>query len=271
MLTSIAQPTEIPLAPILEKLQKTLAQYPKNSAEDWAKHDTYKNILNAIGTQEFLDTENINKTLQEQGYENIGYTSLTLLKIAILFGSEEAVEDLLKYGAEVNIPDPKNQSGWGGYTELHWAAFSGNDKTFQLLLEAQANLDAKATDGFTPFHIAAERGHIEIAKALNRAGADINAQMWSGNTPLHFAVVNHNTEMVKYLLSNHANVNVKNYDGKTPLDAAIYAGNTNIVRILSDAELIMQGRELTSFEEPTAALQPLETFGQEWFPEDADN
>lgn len=269
MLTSITQPTKIPFAPILEKLQKILVQYPKNSAEDWAKHDTYNNILNAIGTQEFLNTENINKTLQEQGYENIGYTSLTLLKIAILFGSEEVVEELLKYGAEVNIPDPKNQNGWGEYTELHWAAVSGNAKIAQSLLEAQVNPDMKATDGFTPFHIAAERGHIEIAQKLNRAGVDINAQMWSGNTPLHLAVLNNKREMVEYLLSNHANVNLKNYDGKTPLDAAIALRDPGMIRMVTDAEL-MQGRELTSFEEPTA-LQPLETFGQEGFPEDTDN
>lgn len=232
MSTTTPQPTEIPFAPIKEKLRESIEQYKKNSVEDWVKYDTYTNILNQIGTQEFLNKENLNKTLQEQGYENIGYQRLTLLKIAILFGSEDAVKTLLEYGASINIPDPQDENGWGGYTELHWAAFSGNAKIAQMLVESGANIHIMATDNFTPLHIAAARGHIEVAKLLIDEGADINVKMWSHKTPLHFAVANNDMEMVKYLLSKHADVNAQDKDGNTPLHDAITSNNIDMVQIL---------------------------------------
>ena len=240
---TIPQLTQIPFAPIREKLRAALTQYKKNNPEKFVEYDVYQDILNQIGTKDFLNTENINQTLKEQGYQNIAYESLTLLKIAILFESEELVQDILAYGAGVNIPDPKDQNGWGGYTELHWAAFSGNAKIAQLLVGAGATIDARATDCFTPLHIAAERGHIEIAKLLITEGADINAKMWSHNTPLHFAVANNKMEMAKMLVVSGADISIKNCDGHTIKDIAVSNGYSELAEYIGSIEELPQFKE----------------------------
>lgn len=232
MSTTATEPTNLPFAPIREKLRAALTQYKKNHPEKFVEYDVYQDIVSKMSTKDFLNIGNIDKTLKEQGYQNIAYESLTLLKIAILFESEELVQDILAYGARVNIPDPKDQNGWGGYTELHWAAFVGNAKIAKILVDAGAVINIMATDNYTPLHIAAERGHIEVAKLLIDKGADINVKMWSHKTPLHFAVANNNMEMVKYLLNKHADINAQDKDGNTPLHFAVAKNNMEMARTL---------------------------------------
>jgi uncharacterized protein len=56
-----------------------------------------------------------------------------------------------------------------GFAPLHDAAANGNAALVELLLKHGARADAKADDGKTPGDMAAERGYREIAQKLRKA------------------------------------------------------------------------------------------------------
>ena len=83
--------------------------------------------------------------------------------------------------------DPKNNDG---STPLHWSARKGDVEAVKMLLEAGANVHARAKHGSTPLHWAAYGGtfeaikrKVEAIKILLEAGADVNAKDEDGDTP----------------------------------------------------------------------------------------
>ncbi|MFG2526997.1 ankyrin repeat domain-containing protein [Streptomyces sp. NPDC048516] len=79
----------------------------------------------------------------------------------------EAVRELLTHGAD---PDRREDDGTG-YSPLMWVAAGGHQRTARLLLEADADPDARHR-GRTPLMLAAERGSIAVVRALLCHGAD---------------------------------------------------------------------------------------------------
>ena len=67
---------------------------------------------------------------------------------------------------------------------LSSAALFGQTKVVALLLEAEADVNAKNRDGSTPLHSAAFLGQYETAKLLLENGADVNIRNGDGGTPL---------------------------------------------------------------------------------------
>lgn len=57
-----------------------------------------------------------------------------------------------------------------------------------LLLDAGAEVDARAGDEKTPLHLAAGKGYSRIARALLKAGAEVNAKDMYQMTPLRLAI-----------------------------------------------------------------------------------
>jgi hypothetical protein len=68
-----------------------------------------------------------------------------------------------------------------GRTPLHDAAAAGQAGALEVLIEAQADLDAIARSGRTPLIEAAEGGHVEAARVLLEAGADVNRSHRGGS------------------------------------------------------------------------------------------
>eukprot|EP00656_Telonema_subtile_P036151 TRINITY_DN4011_c0_g1_i4.p2 TRINITY_DN4011_c0_g1~~TRINITY_DN4011_c0_g1_i4.p2 ORF type:complete len:150 (-),score=21.05 TRINITY_DN4011_c0_g1_i4:311-760(-) len=58
-----------------------------------------------------------------------------------------------------------------GRTALHWAAIRGSEPMVQMLLEAQADIDVKATNGRSALAEAQLRGYHRIIQMLRAAGA----------------------------------------------------------------------------------------------------
>jgi len=56
-----------------------------------------------------------------------------------------------------------------------------------LLIEHQAEIDARSNFGWTPLYQAVARNHIRVASVLLGHGADVNAAARDGLTPLHKA------------------------------------------------------------------------------------
>lgn len=102
----------------------------------------------------------------------------TALMIAAFKANREAVRMLLAKGAQVN------RSGWA---PLHYAAAAGDNEIVQMLMDKDADLDAKSPNNTTPIMMAARGGHILTVKLLLDAGADATLKNDAGMTAIDFA------------------------------------------------------------------------------------
>lgn len=138
------------------------------------------------------------------------------LFIATLAGDTEAMEILIKHGAEVDLPNVfqmtplmiaagmRGSGGGGG----GGGGGAGGDRAFKaidILLAAGANINAQITDSHT--HTAVLMAYV--------AGRD-----QEGRTALMANAENGNDKMVKYLLEHGADPTLKEQKGMTALDFA---------------------------------------------------
>ena len=147
-------------------------------------------------------------------------------------GDIEAVQDLLRSGADVNTAQGD------GMTALHWAAERGDAKLAGVLIYSGANVNAGTRIGsYTPLHLASRGGHGEVVAALLRAKANPNAATTnSGAVPLHLAAVAGNADVVAALVKSGADVNAKEESwGQTPLIFAASRGQVEAIRVLLEA------------------------------------
>jgi len=123
----------------------------------------------------------------------------TALGLAAFFGRKAILEELVRRGADVNIP-------------------SNNLMRVQALHSAVAHQNTSVA--------------IQMARLLLERGAEVNASQTGGWRPLHEAAMRGNIELIKLLLHWGADPNAENDEGKTPLDMAIQSGDENIISLL---------------------------------------
>ena len=83
-----------------------------------------------------------------------------------------------------------------------------------------------------PLHHAAKNGHSEIAELLLENEADVNAKDRSRRTPLHLAAGYGHPKIVKILLKHGARKDVKDYANDTPLEDAKYYKRGNYQQVI---------------------------------------
>jgi len=160
---------------------------------------------------------------------------ITALEWAAMVGHTEVVKVLLDNNADVNARRTDD-----GATPLDAAAYNGHTEVVKLLLDNNADVNARRTsdDGATPLYIAADNGHTEVVRLLLDNNADVNARHADyGSTPLYAAAYNGHTEVVKLLLDNNANTKVKACNGEKPVDAARRNRHSDIVELLKDSSM----------------------------------
>ena len=149
---------------------------------------------------------------------------------AVKRADKAAVRALLQKRADVNAPEPDVQ------TALHWAAYTDDLETAELLIRAGANAKTTNRYGATPLALASTNGNAAMIEALVKAGADPNIASPEGETPLMLAARSGVAPALKVLLAHGANVNAKeNWKGQTALMWAAAEGHVAAVQALLTA------------------------------------
>lgn len=119
-----------------------------------------------------------------------------------------------------------------GYTELHFAAHTGDLYRFHNALKEGIDIDAQTKLGKTALYIAAERGQVEIVKELLELGADVNLKA-EDETLLHAASSSPNPNLLEKIvkLLPHL-INEQTKEGYTALHNASIVGNPSCISIL---------------------------------------
>ncbi len=134
-------------------------------------------------------------------------------------------------------PDAVNGVAYDGWTPLHLAAFFGQTKAAELLLDAGANVQAVSANSLrnTPLHAATAGGHAESALLLIERGADVKVPDAGKHTPLHIAAESGLATSSKALLARGADPLAVDADDQTPLSRAAAKNRHEIVDLLNAA------------------------------------
>ena len=141
-------------------------------------------------------------------------------------GDEEIVGLLLERNADVNARD---ENGW---TPLHNAAARGCEKVARMLLEHGAEVNARERKGRAPLLSAIVNGYKEMVRLFLEYGADVDVQGSSGWTPLHYGCWDDCEELVCVLLEHGADRGIKNYSGKSVRNMTEHGYNREILALL---------------------------------------
>ena len=173
------------------------------------------------------------ESIYQEGYEAVK----RLFNQAVIAGDLEICKELLERNAiYVNGADA------AGFTQLHYAAMSGQADLCRLLLHfgARADIPRRGEPTVTPLEAAIANDHTEAALVLiNAISPESLAPIRGRNQPpLFLAIQNENVEIIKALLAKNADVNAPGRVSEvvqTPFAYAVAIGNTEIAQILLDA------------------------------------
>ena len=116
----------------------------------------------------------------------------------------EVTKLLLEHNADIEARDKNNQ------TPLHHAAKSSYERLAQLLLKHNAHVEARDKNNYTPLHHAVFHRSKDMLKLLLEHNADIEARDEDNKTPLHHAVgSSHNVQVAKLLLEHNADIETR--------------------------------------------------------------
>jgi len=167
---------------------------------------------------------------------SVDSTGKTILHLASEAGSAEAVNTILKAGANYAIKD-KN-----GKTALDLALERTDSKNHaetavQLILTGavssnplyayfapaakSSNYNIRSADGMTPLHYIAREGYIGYLTFLLEKGAEVNIKNASGASPLHEAARSGNITMMRTLLNYGADIKAQDANGNSTLHVAV--------------------------------------------------
>lgn len=151
--------------------------------------------------------------------------------------------------------DPKLALGWHdiGWSALHFAAFSGDTATLKSLLDAGAQLDARARNRImnTPLLAALLSGQADAAALLIEHGADTLVRQQGGIAAIHEAALSGRRDLVDLLLAHGGDINARADDGRTAVTEALRGGHA----ALADELRARGGHDATIVADLTKAPQ----------------
>lgn len=120
------------------------------------------------------------------------------------------VERLLSAGAN------PNEKGTATSTPLMMAVLKQNKRIIEMLLNADANINATDDIGDTAL-VLALKSDAEIVDLLLKRGADVSVRDKFGSTVLHDAARESDADTMRRLLAGKVDPNLKDNEGNTPL------------------------------------------------------
>jgi ankyrin repeat protein len=189
------------------------------------KHETPLDRAERIGSPAVVDLLQKHGALRGAGAINDAVRRRDMAKVKELLNSQPT------------IVSEKSSSGW---SLVHAALSQNSNEIMKVLLEHNADVNARNGEGQTALHFVIIRSRLgrdsknmEIIEAETKEaiglllahGADVNAKDALGATALHHAAGRRNLEFTKLLLANKADINARDKDGRTPLDWAAMVAN----------------------------------------------
>ncbi|KDQ14163.1 hypothetical protein BOTBODRAFT_188060, partial [Botryobasidium botryosum FD-172 SS1] len=162
-----------------------------------------------------------------------------LLDRAAWLGCPTAVKELLRAGADPNLP-----SEYNGTRAIHFAAelmyHPDGGEAVTALIRTGADLDARIHSGTTPLMYAAARGSSAAVLALLEAGANPSLLNSSDRSPLHFAAQlmsdpSGHEALNALIRAAPATLNLADANKISPLQYAFMYGPSPAVRLLVNA------------------------------------
>lgn len=156
----------------------------------------------------------------------------TALMAAALAGNSEVARILLEKGAK---PNARQQDG---STALNMACyFEGQADTLRVLLNSQADPNLADDQGMAPLHFACLMGDAEMVQLLLDANAQIEATTTEGITPLMLAAMEEDEglESLQILLKAGADIEARDGEGKTALIWARDQSSKKCEEVLQEA------------------------------------
>lgn len=161
----------------------------------------------------------------------------TALHLAIGNGASEVSWLLIQKGADVNVVDNEQE------TPLLMASKkSGMTVTLSMLIDSDADIDARNKDGSTALMLASLLGNFKAAKLLVKAGANLHVFNQKGRSPLSCALMGLDVirrefgedklTLVKYIAERIDDIDYLNPAGDTVLMMAIKEDETDAVQFL---------------------------------------
>ena len=171
------------------------------------------------------------------------------LMLASSGGSVQAINWLMKYGAEINC------KSFEGVTPLMFAVANNRTEAVKELLTYKPDINAMNLYSETPLLGAVKNGNMDITEALIRDSADINLADKYGATPLHYASVYGYFYITDMLLYYGAQNDIRSNDGTTPLMGTIWAGFADIADLLIQSGADFREKDNLGFTTFMAAAQ----------------
>lgn len=160
-----------------------------------------------------------------------GSETMSCLHLAARNGDRDAAEHFLNRGAAIDARDKPQ-----GRTPLRLAAENKHFEVVKLLVDKDADINAKTRDGDTALHRAAVFGQLEQVELLIKYGADVWARDNYDYIPLHSAVFRaYNPRLIEVLIAHRPDtVKARDLFGMTPLHIAALRNHDKAVVILLD-------------------------------------
>lgn len=182
--------------------------------------------------------EEVNALLKDGADVNAVDDGAPLIYKAVYKGNEHIVKTLIEAGADVNVKRVKCCLVFSEFrtfeddTPLHRAAELGYANIASILIEAGADIEAKNYSNKTPLDKAASYNRYNVAKLLIDAGANLNRD--KGYSPLHYFAEWNNVSAIKALIEAGADIDDKTSFGQKPIDVAKQHKSTDAVRFLRE-------------------------------------
>lgn len=144
------------------------------------------------------------------------------------------VEELIRRGANLELETSE------GNTALLAMINMGNDhpdkpKLFQILLDANVNVNHKNHEGSTALHLSVIGDSLEILRILSKQNVDSSIKNDKGVTALEQAIINENWQATKILLTIEKDIDGLDKYGSTKLHSAILNEKYELIQLLLDA------------------------------------